>query len=1273
MADSTLAKTYDPKTVETDVWRRWEDADAFHAEPDPSGKPYVVVIPPPNVTAALHLGHALNNTLQDVLVRWRRMCGDNAVWLPGTDHAGIATQTVVDKRLKAEGQPSLVDYKKLEAEGEGGREQFVEKVQAWKDEYEATITNQLKKMGCSCDWQRRAFTMDEPRAKAVREAFFQLFRDGLIYRGKRLVNWDPATQTALADDEVEMHEIDGHFWYLRYPVVDGENNPTGEYVTVATTRPETMLGDTAVAVNPGDAERARFIGQSVRLPIVNRIIPVVGDDYVVPPDPESDDPMKKYASGFLKVTPAHDPNDYEIGQRHNLPAINVMAPDGSISDQHGWPAEDFARGGEDLRNLLGLDRYEAREAIVDWFRANDLLADVRPYRHTVGHSYRSHVAVEPYLSDQWYVKATDPRLAGAALKAMAPDQRSSTSDASTSRDREPQTSRDREGADAGQCDTSQTSRDREGADAPLRGAPLAYFISFTGYGNWLHGDDRGSVDREHNLPGEPIMLGDEMREHRAFEQSDHPAVSLDKDRRRAVQDAIVEVCEHRGWALLALHVRPEHVHVVVAADATPERVMNDFKAYATRKLRARGCVENERRVWTRHGSTRYLNDEQALAQACEYVIEHQGAMLEPPPVDQRRSGMHAAEAGDARIRGTGHPLPHGRGSLGGDAEGALRFVPERYAKTFETWHENIRDWCISRQLWWGHRIPVWQAEAQRIKHFDYATHEDDWQVEVQRRLDAFATALNLDGDFAVTSHWAGSDFKVYLCASNDSAAAALEQLAKLRTRSAFITSDTHLECDPIRLEQGAWASAEKVAEMIVVRDQDPDVLDTWFSSALWPLSTLGWPDETAELSHWNPTSTLSTAREIITLWVSRMVMFNLYFRGCVPFFDVFIHAMIQDGEGRKMSKSLGNGVDPLDIIHSHGADAMRYTLASMTTHTQDVRMPVETDSETGRNTSPKFDQGRNFCNKLWNAGRFAMENLADAAKPTDGHPWALADRWVLSRLGQTLRDVNAALAGYQFAHYAQLLYDFFWRDLCDWYLEAIKPVVRGNDEAAAAAKATLAACLDAALRMLHPAVPFITETLWSELNRIAPERGDPAVPGLSLPPSDLCIHARWPETTDAILDADAERRFDLIREVVGELRNIRAQYNVPPRQAITARFGAAGDAADALKAGRSLIETLAGAEVNAIEAGLDVPEDAASSTLGELTIVVEGLIDPEAERERLSKRKAELEKSRNALSGRLSNPGYVDKAPAHLVEQTREQLAETERELEAVEASLSRL
>jgi valyl-tRNA synthetase len=976
----------------------------------------------------LHLGHALNNTLQDVLIRWRRMAGDNAVWLPGTDHAGIATQTVVEKRVLAEEGKRRTDFQ---------RDEFVAKIQAWKDEYEATITDQLKAMGCSCDWDRQAFTMDDQRAKAVREAFFQLFRDGLIYRGKRLVNWDPATQTALADDEVEMETIDGHFWYMRYPVVDSD-----EYVTVATTRPETMLGDTAVAVNPNDPERAKFIGRHVRLPIVNRLIPVVGDDYVVKPDPDSSDEKARFASGFLKVTPAHDPNDYEIGQRHDLPVINVMAPDGSISKDHGWPPEEWEQGTHDefLENLLGMDRYEAREAIVEWFRQNDLLAEVKPYTHTVGHSYRSHVAIEPYLSDQWYV---------------------------------------------------QTS----------------------------------------SRPDRPLP-------------------------------------PEKDLAQIAL---------------------------------------------------------QAMAQCDEVKSEIRNPKSE--------------------------------------IKGRVRFTPARYAKTFQTWHENIRDWCISRQLWWGHRIPVWHI---RFK-FDGPIHPSGEDVAlddidarhaiVDQLLKALPTHKPVDY-FLKYDEASMSGFLVSNSPDMDRLLAETEQMIANPSVSAG--------------DRDVRQAAGTLASSLVECRQDPDVLDTWFSSALWPMSTLGWPDDTAELARWNPTSVLSTAREIITLWVSRMVMFNVYFRGCVPFTDVFIHAMIQDGEGRKMSKSLGNGVDPLDIIHSHGSDAMRFTLVQMTTQTQDVRMPVERDEATGKNTSPKFDIGRNFANKLWNAGRFALGILGEAPgqspRSSAVASRGLADRWILSRLHQTIAAVDDALRGFNFNHYAQTVYDFFWRDLCDWYLEAIKPVARQDSEAGAAARATLGACLDATLRLLHPIMPYITEKLWSELNDVAVDR---SIEGLSLEPNELCIQAAWP--TAGEVDRESIETFEVAEAVTSLIRELRAGGNIPPRDELEVSIKTLAATPAQVEAGQEIITTLANAKIVTIGAELEKPENAATAVHAVAEVYLHREIDAGVERERLSKRLGELENSRKALSGRLANKGYTEKAPAHLVQETRDQLASVENEIATVEKTLAGL
>ena len=979
----TASKGYNPTEVEREVASVWNDEKLFHAEPSDAGEPYAIVIPPPNVTAALHLGHALNNTLQDILIRQHRMMGDNTVWLPGTDHAGIATQTVVEKRvLKEEGKKRT----------EFARDAFVAKIQAWKDEYEQTITGQLKAMGCSCDWDRQAFTMDETRATAVREAFFQLFKDGLIYRGKRLVNWDPVTLTALADDEVENEEVDGFFYYLRYPLTDGSG-----HVTVATTRPETMLGDTAVAINPKDPRAAALKGKLLKLPIVGREIPIVEDDYVVMADPNGEDPKAKFATGFLKVTPAHDPNDYDIGLRHGLPVINVIAPDASISDKHGWT--DIGDAGF----LIGLSREAAREAVVEWFRRHGLLEDVKPYRHSVGHSYRSHVAIEPYLSDQWYCKVTDPRLAGAALAAMSPSQKSSTGILPVSAD----------------VLEAKNRQDARATDNGMGGSPMS-------------------------------------------------SESLNKDQGRA-------------------------------APATADK---------------------------------------------------------------------------------------------------LTFYPSRYAKTFQSWHENIRDWCISRQLWWGHRIPVWSREGL-FGHVD-GTDNEFYRIDKEAN-------------------------RTYICLRTDDA----DLIQQLKT-DGFT--------------------------------QDPDVLDTWFSSALWPMSTLGWPNETADLAKWNPTSVLCTAREIITLWVSRMVMFNLYFLNRLPFTDVFIHAMIQDGEGRKMSKSLGNGVDPLDIISSHGTDAMRFTLASMATTTQDVRMPVERDVISGKNTSPKFDLGRNFCNKLWNAGRFVLSNLENIQPtPVDGSTWSPVDRWILSRLAGAVRDANAALAEYRFDQYGKICYDFFWRDFCDWYVEAVKPAMRDPQRAGQTAN-VLAACLDASLRLMHPMIPFITEKLWWRLNET---RADRSLPGyLSCPAAPRLIRAAWPTVDEKLIDAHVEQNVGRLQDVIASIRNVRNTHKVEPRKSVTVSIKCGADVAESLQSMQEILESLGNCRVSAMGADVAPPANATLAHAINCEIFIEGLVDEAAEGQRLAKRREELTKQIAAMEGRLKNAGYIAKAPPKLVEESKQQLAAAKAELE---------
>ncbi len=1045
----SLPNKYVPGDHEPSVREKWESSRAFHADPrrvlNGDKKPYAIFIPPPNVTDRLHLGHALNNTLQDVLARSHRMMGFETLWMPGCDHAGIATQTVVEKRVLKETGRKRTEFQ---------RDEFVAKIQAFKDEYEAIITGQLKAMGCSCDWERQRFTMDPVCARAVREAFFRLFKDGLIYRGKRLVNWDPVTQTALADDEVEMEEVDGHFYYLRYPLCHGHNgtglknvipvtwdelksrgfpgalsHPDNEqaWITVATTRPETYLGDTAVAVNPKDPRAKALRGLHVELPLVGRVIPIIEDEYVVLPaamqeDPEAakSDPKALFATGFLKVTPAHDPNDYNLWINHkpefahlpNAGLINIFATDASVSDKHGWT--DVG----DAHMFVGMPREAARKKVVEEFKARGLLEQVKPYRHSVGHSYRSHAPIEPYLSDQWYVKVTDDRLAGAANRALVPEQKASEKKASR----------------------------------------------------------------------------------------------------------------------------------------------------------------------------------QQVTQA--------------------------------------------------SSDGALRFHPERYAKTYESWHDNIRDWCISRQLWWGHRIPVWRMKSKWDGRF--------WSPDVDLLTSGCDHIINGEyqdhGALRVLDLSTGKDI--------DPTVALRERSLPAGEYEFLVCYNTNINIDGPRLEQYGFM-------------RDPDVLDTWFSSALWPMSTLGWPDPPEEmkglLEAFNPSSVLCTAREIITLWVSRMVMFNRYLlgegqgKGPLPFKDVFIHSVIQDGEGRKMSKSLGNGVNPLDIIQSHGSDAMRFILCKMTTNTQDVRMPVVFDKEKNCNTSPKFDEGRNFVTKVFNAARFVMMNLEAPGEP--GKPLGLADRWILSRLATLTGKVNTAIAEYDYSGYAEAMYQFLWWDFCDWYLEAIKPTVKGS----ATQQAVVKSVLEAALRLLHPICPFVTEVLHEALRefKTAP------VPGLDLGADNplICVSG-WPRVDAKLADAAAEREVDYLRNFTEAIRQVRAAQGVEPRRKITLHTDSA--AMERIKAGGGLVETLAGlagVEARSGTPGTPFVFDGREHALSNL----KDAADPMVERKMLSEQVAKLDAAITTLQARLANPGYAERAPAKMVQETRDQLAQKSAEREAAGKRLAEL
>ncbi len=872
---NNLPKTYNPKTVEKRWYDYWLEKGYFAPAEELTREPFSIVMPPPNVTGSLHLGHALNNTLQDILIRWRRMQGYSVLWLPGTDHAGIATQARVEESLAQQG----ISRHDL------GREAFLEKVWEWKNLYGSTITNQLKMLGASCDWSRERFTMDEGCSRAVREVFVRLFEKGLIYRGDYIINWCPRCHTTISDIEVEHIESEGNLYYIKYPFQDGEG-----YLTVATTRPETMLGDTGVAVNPADERYREHIGKNVVLPILGRVIPVIADDYV---DVE-------FGTGALKVTPAHDPNDFEMSMRHNLPPVVVINPDGTMSDEAG--------------PYRGLDRYECRRRIVEDLREQGYLLKVENHSHAVGHCYRCNTVIEPMISKQWFVKMK----------------------------------------------------------------PLA-----------------------------------------------EPAI---------------------------------------------ERVL----------------------------------------------------------------------------------------------EGDTVFVPGRFTKIYINWLENIRDWCISRQLWWGHRIPVWYCECGEM-----------------------------------------------LCSRED--------------------PEVCPHCNSSALTQ------------------DPDVLDTWFSSALWPFSTMGWPEDTRDLARFYPTSVLVTGRDIIFFWVARMIFSGLEFMKEVPFYDVMIHGLILDAQGRKMSKSLGNGIDPIEVIEQYGADTLRFSLITGTTPGNDVRFYMD-----------KVENTRNFANKVWNASRFVIMNVDDYERiELLDSDFELADRWILHRLCVTNREVTRFLEQYEIGEAARTLYDFIWDDFCDWYVELAKSRLYRPEKPRErkVAQNILVLVLKDTLKMLHPFMPFITEEIFQHL----PE----ATESIMIEP--------WPDN-ERFYQPQAEEDMRLLIQVIRAIRNIRNEFNIPPGMKIPVQIVTADreKAAKIIK-NRGYAENMANLREITVSDSQDTrPLQALSAYLVDIEILVpvEGVIDVEKEIARLRKELQATEQDIKRLESKLNNQGFISKAPPEVVEKERTRQKEN---LEKREGILKRL
>ena len=901
-----LPKAYESKECEDKWYKFWEEKGFFKAVPSTDKKPYCIVIPPPNITGILHMGHALNNTIQDILIRFNRMNGFEALWMPGTDHAGIATQNVVEKKLRKEGK----------TKDSLGREKFLEEVWKWREEYGSTIITQLKKLGSSCDWTKTRFTMDEGLSEAVQEVFIRLYEKGLIYRGSYIINWCPRCKTALSDEEAQHRDVDGMLYYIKYPIVKSEKELAGgikknlkegeDYVVVATTRPETMLGDVAVCVNPGDKRYKHLKDKTILLPILNRRLKLILDKKVDP----------KFGTGVLKVTPAHDPVDFELGRAHKLEAINVMNDDATINEI-----------GEDFK---GMDRLEARDAIIDELKERDLFVKSEPHRHAVGHCYRCHTMVEPRLSKQWFVKM----------------------------------------------------------------APLA-----------------------------------------------KPAIQAVK-------------------------------------------------------------------------------------------------------------------------------------------KGKIKFYPKRWTKVYLNWMENIRDWCISRQIWWGHRIPVYYCVDCQNKPLDKKSKKESGVI-----------------------------------------------VSKVRPDKCPVCGSLNIK-------------------------QDEDVLDTWFSSWLWPFSTLGWPGKTEELKYFYPTNVLVTAQEIIFFWVARMIMAGMEFMGDIPFSDVYIHGTVRDDTGTKMSKSLGNIIDPLEIIDQFGGDALRFSIISITAQGQDVFLSPQ-----------KFEIGRNFANKLWNASRFVMMNLKeDSAKKdlcqmANDPSLSLADRWILSRFYSALGDFTKSLKSYRINDAANRIYEFIWHEFCDWYVELAKLTINEDHT-----QVTLYKVLEKSLRVLHPIMPFVTENIWQALPR---EHGTESI-----------MITKWPHMQKAFISKKIDADMELLIDIIQSVRNLRATWSIVPNRFVNISVKVKDkDTINMLKGNVAYIKRLARVEDVSVSESVVKPGHSAVAVIKDIEIFLplEGVIDLEKEKERLQKRINEVTGYLNSIEGKLKNKNFVSKAPKEVVEKEKERKTVLAAELKGLKNNLSSL
>ncbi|MBX3393839.1 MAG: valine--tRNA ligase [Phycisphaerae bacterium] len=1195
----TDSKSYDPAAVEKPLFEYWEGAGHFKAQPRGSAPPFCMVIPPPNVTGALHLGHALNNTLQDILIRHRRMQGFNTFWLVGTDHAGIATQATVEKTIRKTEGKSRHDL---------GRDELVRRIWDWKAKYGSRIVEQLKLMGCSCDYSRERFTLDEGCAKAVRETFFKLFCDGLIYRGKRLVNWDTELQTAVADDEVYHETVKGHFYHLKYPI---ENPPPGgpAFVHVATTRPETMLGDTAVAVHPRpdvaldraeaalreklksapEKEKADLAAQidaiierrtailpallklrdlakagaKIRLPLTNRIIPLILDEWAKP----------ELGSGCVKITPAHDANDYEVYKRHpGIGIINVLTADGKIAevvelDGSANPASPAYAG---LKFATA-----GREKVVADLTAGGFMEKIEDRQIEIGHSDRSKSMIEPFLSDQWFVKMGDLTAGEAARISPGPfrDYLDGHSDAQELPD----------SAGQGPSAASGSPSAASGSPSAASGSPSAASGS-------------PSAARRSPLPEQITHFSSQKVDDLSQNMSDSAQNSNDSS--QTLQDLELK-------SLLLSQKQDD-----LGQNSTDSGQMSADSVQGGPVAPRRGTAAPRRGT----------------------------AAARRGPAEERQEDAAAQKMpGLAQF------------AIDAVADGRVKFHPDRYAKTYIDWLSEKRDWCISRQLWWGHRIPVWTGRTP--------AQIGAWGVKPDK-LKKLSVEYFIPDD--IVPEVKNTTIPE---TSGDNAA-----------RTWFVCLRGEPNADDL-----------KILEEAGFTERDPDVLDTWFSSALWAHSTLGWPEPQRYdnlLATFYPTSVLSTAREIITLWVARMVMFGLYNLGKVPFKDVVIHPVIQDGQGRKMSKTLGNGVDPVDIIDKYGADALRFTLAELATETQDIRMPVTKERQAdGReiNVSTKFEKGRNFCNKLWQAATGYVLPNAEGHTPRPLHrdQLKLEDRWILSRMTSCLIRVDEALATYRFSDAVGELYRFMWDDYCSAYIEMTKS--RLSADQGDVARQVLLFVLDRLLRMLHPVTPYVTEAIWQEINRVAPRRGLYVIEQ----PDQPLISSHWPAVDKSWQDAGVENEMAHIQDIIRTGREIRTRVNEYRSQAkqptirSLPRMVVTSDAATcaSFKAHAEFIRSLAGCDELVVSESAAKPPGSLSRVVGAMIVHVPAadLIDLSLVRATEEKKLAELRAALERAEKQLANPNFVQRADPGIVEQARSRAAELRMQIEAGERHLSEL